>query len=832
MKAVWSRDFPTVTRESLLDDYVARAKGNYSALAATALRTRSLGTRDILAHAALRSSSSTETLKEQLLKSKRIQTDDVADVRALAELGRVVLLQNLLPNDIEFGELLLSTASELDTKGRVPAACRLVLAQLYISQKKHNRARQLLDAWSDIDKKDFGYLRAEMLNPFTNNRLKDIEAWLEAFNEPFLHYGLTPVSLNDDKSLLPFDRLQSAGTLSYVGPKGPLVSVILTVFRPEEERLLTSVRSILHQTWRNLELIIVDDCSGPEFKSIFDRLDKLDTRIMIIHASVNRGTYVARNIGYSAANGQLITGQDDDDWSHPERLERQVTYLKSNQNAIGCRVDAVRCENNLQRVRVGYSPKGQNASSLMIRREAYELAGDFLPARKAADTEYHLRIERITGRPIATIREPLSVIRILQSSLSRGDFGPEWKHASRISFRSAYEHWHRTNKIEDLQVGEGRAPEVKIPCRFAIGPREPSRSQLDVVVAANWEDSGEYLEILLEEVRALVASGYRVGIINLESPLKFRKRIQVSLDGGIQSLLNKGTVEEIFLDDEVDIRLLIVRHVPVLQFRTATPSSLNVGSLAIGADIPPATSDGNNIAYRVQDCMINAVTTFGREPLWIPWSTGVRESLSKCLDSSHIADFNFPQVIRPDRWSYNRLWYRSVVPLVGYYATGQPIKVSGVAEHFEELQRCADKYDIREWRTISLPSTHENREGEVIGSLRYCPREMAFPDFLDSIDYIVFGSDPQFPGVEFEIAVRQALESGIAVILPEIYKSVYGDAATYAGPGKINETIAELHSDFEYYQSHLAQAFMTITSRFSRDSFASSIARILTEQRV
>src|SRR5699024_1787564 len=147
-----------------------------------------------------------------------------------------------------------------------------------------------------------------------------------------------------------------------------LVSVVLTAFRPDETRLTTSVCSILNQTWKHLELIIVNDGSGPEYSEIFKRISKLDTRIKIIDAPFNQGTYIARNICYASAREDCIAGQDDDDWSHPQRIERQVKYLRANPNSIGCRVNGVMCNEYLTRVRRGYNPVGPNASSLLILR--------------------------------------------------------------------------------------------------------------------------------------------------------------------------------------------------------------------------------------------------------------------------------------------------------------------------------------------------------------------------------------------------------------------------------------------------------------------------------
>src|SRR5699024_6832049 len=134
-------------------------------------------------------------------------------------------------------------------------------------------------------------------------------------------------------------------------------------------------------------------------------------------------------------------------------------------------------------VRTGYSPLGENASSLMVRREGYEAVGKFIEARKAADTEFHFRLSAATGRPVGRVRAPLSIIRIMPDSLSRGDFSSGWKHSSRRSFRSSYEYWHRTSSRDELLYCDAQSVEVKIPRRFSSADCTSIRDQLDVVFA-------------------------------------------------------------------------------------------------------------------------------------------------------------------------------------------------------------------------------------------------------------------------------------------------------------------------------------------------------------
>ena len=154
----------------------------------------------------------------------------------------------------------------------------------------------------------------------------DEEAWLALCNASFDGAGLEPIAMVGDHGL-PFDRLAvPAAPPSSVS--GPRVSVIMSVYRPDEDTL-HAVRSIIDQTWRDWELLVIDDASGAEYDDIFARIDALDERVTVVRATDNAGTYVRRNEAIQRATGEFVTMQDSDDWSHPRRLELQVRHARA-----------------------------------------------------------------------------------------------------------------------------------------------------------------------------------------------------------------------------------------------------------------------------------------------------------------------------------------------------------------------------------------------------------------------------------------------------------------------------------------------------------------------
>jgi len=153
--------------------------------------------------------------------------------------------------------------------------------------------------------------------------------WLAHLNEYLANFDLMPIQLKSGDSLL--DRL----TTNALHPitTGPLVSVIMPAWNAEKT-IYAAACSILNQTWKNLELLIVDDASEDGTWAALQKLADSDSRVRVRRNSVNAGPYVAKNLALMDAKGVWITGHDADDWAHPQRLEQHLkTAIQSGARA-------------------------------------------------------------------------------------------------------------------------------------------------------------------------------------------------------------------------------------------------------------------------------------------------------------------------------------------------------------------------------------------------------------------------------------------------------------------------------------------------------------------
>ena len=115
-------------------------------------------------------------------------------------------------------------------------------------------------------------------------------------------------------------------TTDFTGTNNPFVSVVIPVFNAQRF-LRAAIVSVLEQSFKNFEMILVDDGSTDESLAIMQNLQETDNRIRIISQN-NGGLPTALNAGIAASRSDLIARMDGDDIMLPERLEKQIRFLE------------------------------------------------------------------------------------------------------------------------------------------------------------------------------------------------------------------------------------------------------------------------------------------------------------------------------------------------------------------------------------------------------------------------------------------------------------------------------------------------------------------------
>lgn len=109
----------------------------------------------------------------------------------------------------------------------------------------------------------------------------------------------------------------------------PRISVILPVYNGTSH-LNECLDSLLSQSFKDFEILLIDDFSTDNSRETCEEYQSRDKRIRFFQNPVNQGTASTTNLGHRLAQGEYIAHADQDDISKPQRLARQAVFLKKN----------------------------------------------------------------------------------------------------------------------------------------------------------------------------------------------------------------------------------------------------------------------------------------------------------------------------------------------------------------------------------------------------------------------------------------------------------------------------------------------------------------------
>ncbi len=146
----------------------------------------------------------------------------------------------------------------------------------------------------------------------------------------------------------------------------PLVSVIVPVYNVKQF-LPESIESVINQTYRNLDILLVDDGSTDGSSEICDAYATKDSRIRVVHQE-NKGLSGARNAGLDIMNGDIVAFLDSDDAFHPEMIQLMVATMQRNgTDVVICRHSSCRTNKKMKHPRIS----SEKATLILYdRREA------------------------------------------------------------------------------------------------------------------------------------------------------------------------------------------------------------------------------------------------------------------------------------------------------------------------------------------------------------------------------------------------------------------------------------------------------------------------------
>lgn len=209
-----------------------------------------------------------------------------------------------------------------------------------------------------------------------------------------------------------------------------LVSVIIATYN-RASLLERAIKSVLNQTFKNFELIIVDDGSTDNTCELVNQFIQIDSRVKYIWQENSGGPAKPRNMGIRKAKGEYITILDSDDEILPEKLEKQVNKFQSEPENVGvvyCGIKYVSKNGKCRTKKVIPSLKGNlfvkllqdsflGYSTLLIKKECFQKSGLFdntLPSGE--DWDMWIRISK--NYEFDYVPEALSIYNIHGKQIS------------------------------------------------------------------------------------------------------------------------------------------------------------------------------------------------------------------------------------------------------------------------------------------------------------------------------------------------------------------------------------------------------------------------------
>ncbi|MCD2183558.1 glycosyltransferase family A protein [Rhizobium sp. GN54] len=622
-----------------------------------------------------------------------------------------------------------------------------------------------------------GILAWANFQPDAPSRLAQINSALE-------HFGIPVVCLNSDERLLPYDRLTIAAPheLATISD-GPKVTVLMAVYNAADT-IATAIRSLFEQTWKNLEIIVIDDCSTDETRAIAEDFARDEPRIQVISMPENGGAYIARNRGIEQATGEYVTLHDADDWSHPLKIERQVRFLMENPDRFGCNSQQARSLSDLRFHRwVGVSGFIiTNTSSFMFRREPMRnCLGYWDTVRFSADNELIRRAQRVFGeeavQKLAT--GPLSFQRDSETSIiaddvlgmSGGMFG------ARRQYREAQSLWHE--KADGLRYdGDKKRSPFPTPAIMRSGKAGAETRHYQVITVSDFRIPGGSTRSCTEEIWAQANAGMQTAVF----PMYQYEYLPVSaaIQPEIWNAARSDKVDILSYGERATCDLLILRSPAILQHRQRYLPTIDAQFIKVIIDkLPMNESVADAASYDFGRCCEHIRQQFRSDAEWHPSNPLIRATLNTLhrdqIDGIRLADDDWREIIDLDG--------RGEAPVF----------------HADNLvtsrNTAADAADLLPTEAPSMADVYVDlsREAEL-------------------------GSR--------ERTAIEAMAAGIPVILPECWRPVFDDAALYAAEDTVADVVLALREDRERYDAQAEIARRHLRENFGHSAHISRLAKV------
>jgi glycosyltransferase involved in cell wall biosynthesis len=765
------------------------------------------------------------------LRDKRYKTGERA--HGAFELGRWHAHRGEWKESLE----VLSSLSQLDKRKFRSKRCKLLRCEAEISLGLTDSASEIIEfELSKSEDPDFICAKSNLL--LAKQGIKSCQSRMALINKIFANKKLNSITFPPNKPLS-FGQLKCEVAKNQFIESDLKVSILMPVFNAENY-IETSVLSMLSQTWRNIEIIAVEDCGTDSSWDKLQYLAKQDSRLKIYRNSFNMGAYPTRNRALSLSTGDYITVHDSDDWSHPQIIEVQLTHMLKNPHLKATFTFMTRVYDNMmfmlrpQRGNLNYVHRSY--PSLLMKKEDISHLGEWDAVTANADDELVQRIRELWGPDAiqdVISDTPLSFFLVHPNSLTQ----QKGTSLNTLAFGIRHEYSRQAKYWRENKEKAGTALRITrrdmkdpFPIPLGLAPKNwKVNSHYDIVFISDLSLLGGTRRCNEAYIKAAVDMGLRIALFHWPRfDLKKQEIADVYTDASYSPL-----VDFIVPEDNVTAELLIIHHPPIIKYQLDSLPSINCKKLGVLVNqLPmqfhtqrPCYYDGPEIEHFLKE-------KFNVNPVWLSISPVVSRKLNEIGGFTQIS---------------NEIWYP---PYIGNIPKNLPPLPEGVGrrsklvlgrhsrDHYTKWPEIHEDlltaYCCREKNiTVRIMGGVENPRkilGEIPPNWADIPFDfMSVPDFIKGLDFFLHFTHSDYIE-EFGRNIMEAMALGKVVLLPPAFQDTFGSAAVYCSPQEVAETMRRIWFKPDEYRLQAEKGLAFVERYCSRESIQKRLNKLIQSQ--
>ncbi|WP_155006251.1 glycosyltransferase [Sphingomonas hengshuiensis] len=673
--------------------------------------------------------------------------------------------------------------------------------------------------------------------------LGDRQGQLSDLNRMFANGGLTPIGIADADE--PFLSLQA--TAASPINDGPKVSVLISTYNAAEY-LRLAIGSIQNQTWRNLEILVTDDCSTDDSLRILAEIAAEDPRVTVFENPANKGTYANRNAMFQACTGEFVTSHDADDWSHPQMIEHQVRHLVNNESikintTMGCRVTRdLRFMLRLHSNNSDFCMK--NYAGFMMRKRDIGALGGWDATMAAADSEFLRRVIELYGKEAEGVVNPDTVYSsflLHENSLTQ----QETTNLKSLTFGSRKEYRRQSQLWSELRRNAAADEDPLRP--FAMPPRTsrsdpfPAPNSLlppalksevlafDVLIVSELNLPGGTRGCNLNYIKALRSIGLRVALFDWP---RADRRHAADIDRTYRLLKQQGDVEIVTWEDSIAAKRVIV-HDPAIAVHMLDrfPKVQGERVALLVNQLPFETIEREASLYDPQSVDRSLRRLFNVSEIeWIATSPLTRRYLAEYADVVKLSpEIWFPPYAReadfaplPTAARLHRI--RSGAPSFARHTRDHWTKWPSLRQQARSLYMADANLNFS---VLGGDRTISGVLGELPSAWRmFANDSIPTDDLLRSADiYLNFNNEVYIE--EFGRNMMEAMAHGVPVIGDAVFTENFGDAILFPEDGSVEKVVARLCDDRSVYEAQAERGLAFVRDHCSMEAVQARLLQFI-----